>query len=81
MACSGTNYPSSILFPSSHFNICPPHLTHTHTHTHTQVRHKFLQCVTATCFYIAAKLEEKAEVGTLIQMAIVIDPLIDHPSP
>lgn len=27
-----------------------------------KVRPKFLQCVTATCFYTAAKLEEKAEV-------------------
>jgi len=26
-----------------------------------QVRHKFLECVTATCFYIAAKLEEQSE--------------------
>ena len=29
-----------------------------------QVRPKFLQCVTASCFYTAAKLEERAEVCT-----------------
>lgn len=30
---------------------------------HAQVRHKFLQCVTVTCFYLAAKLEEDTEVS------------------
>lgn len=30
-----------------------------------QVRHRFLKCVALTCFYIAAKLEEKAEVSVL----------------
>ena len=31
-----------------------------------QVRPKFLQCVTATCFYTAAKLEEKADVSLCV---------------
>ena len=65
MACGSTNYPTSTMYHCSslpHTSPTPSH-THTHTHTHTQVRHKFLQCVTVTCFYIAAKLEEKAEVG------------------
>lgn len=33
-----------------------------------QVRHRFLKCVTLTCFYIAAKLEEKAEVSSYLQL-------------
>ena len=40
-----------------------------------QVRHRYVQCVTATCFYIAAKLEEDPEV--CIKLKIWLD-FISH---